>query len=235
MTSQPVFSSQHGPHPGLERLVRRHRRCVWRQPAHAGSLQAWRRFRAWYRPDRDLILDSGCGTGASSAELAHRAPTALVLGVDRSAARLARHPRELPENVLLLRARAEDFWRLLAASGIHPARHYLLYPNPWPKPRHVGRRWPGHPAFPALVNLGGRIELRCNWRPYADEFRVAARLCGTSVGPVVSCNPKWPLSPFERKYRDSGHALYRLVVVSSDGSGGQVHADGKVESGGENL
>lgn len=208
--SRPVHSSQRGPHPGLGRLVRRHLHSNWLEPIHPGSREAWRRFLERHRQDQPLVLDSGCGTGASTALLARRHPDALVVGIDRSAARLARAPREMPANTLLLRARCEDFWRLLHAAGIRPAVNYLLYPNPWPKPAHLARRWHGHPVFPTLPAPGGALELRCNWRIYAEEFRLAARICGIDAPSVVSFQPEAPLTPFERKYSASGHRLYRL-------------------------
>ncbi|MDT8410637.1 MAG: methyltransferase domain-containing protein [Wenzhouxiangellaceae bacterium] len=159
-----------------------------------------------------MILDSGCGTGVSTVRLAEVFPEALIVGLDQSADRLSRAASPLPENCLLLRARAEDFWRLLLADRIRPARHYLLFPNPWPKSRHLARRWHGHPVFPILLELGGVLELRTNWRIYADEFGQATRVCGIPTPAVVSFKPENPLSPFERKYHASGHGLYRLTL-----------------------
>jgi len=119
---------------------------------------------------------------------------------------------------LLLRARVADIWRLLEKAGIRLARHYLLYPNPWPKPRHLGRRWHAHPVFPSLLALGGRLEIRTNWRIYAEEFARALALYGVEADEVVSFRPDdAPLSPFERKYAASGHELFRIVAPVSQG------------------
>jgi len=118
----------------------------------------------------------------------------------------------MPPNMCLIRARVEDFWRLLHADGVRPVRHFLLYPNPWPKAAHFKRRWHGHPVFPELLALGGLLELRSNWRIYAEEFRQAAEICGIHAPPVVSFSVQSPLSPFERKYAASGHRLYRLGI-----------------------
>ncbi len=158
------------------------------------------------------MLDSGCGTGTSTALLAARFPEAVVVGIDQSEARLSRFREPTPSNMRLVRARAEDFWRLLRADGIRPARHFLLYPNPWPKAAQLKRRWHGHPVFPELLALGGQLELRTNWRIYAEEFRMAAGICGIEAPPVVSFSVESPLTPFERKYAESGHRLYRLGI-----------------------
>ncbi|NKI34113.1 methyltransferase domain-containing protein [Wenzhouxiangella sp. XN79A] len=192
-------------------LVLRHRRHRWAAPIHAGSRAAFDEVLRWRDPSRPLILDSGCGTGASTALLARRHPDAQVLGIDRSAHRLARAPRT-GAAVLLARARLEDAWRLLLEARLRPARHYLLYPNPSPKPGQVGRRWPAHPVFPTLVALGGVLTVRSNWRIYLDECAHALSLHGRAAAPVVSFEADAPLTPFERKYAASGHTLYDLTL-----------------------
>ena len=59
-----------------------------------------------------LIIDSCCGTGDSTRNLAGRFPEALVVGVDKSAHRLARHQPGDRQNYALVRADVNDFWRL---------------------------------------------------------------------------------------------------------------------------
>lgn len=166
------------------------------------------------RPDRALILDSGCGTGRSSVRLAKTHPDSLVIGIDQSAARLMKSGSDdsaLPKNLLLLRAECADFWRLAADCGWQLQRHYLLYPNPWPKSAHVKRRWHGHPVFPVMLALGGQLELRTNWRVYADEMARALKLADRPAATEELVVTDEPLSDFERKYRDSSHQLYRLM------------------------
>ena len=206
-------SSQTGVHPKLAERVQRHRRHAWDAPIHAGSRAAFEAFREWRDRSRPLVLDSGCGTGASTSDLGRRHPGAQVLGIDRSAHRLARAPAANADR-LCIRARLEDAWRLLAADGECPVRHYLLYPNPWPKPGHLGRRWPAHPVFPVLLALGGVLTVRSNWRVYLEECAVALGLHGRRPPPVVSFQPDTPLTPFERKYAASGHTLYDLTLDS---------------------
>jgi len=54
--------------------------------------------------------------------------------------------------------------------------------------------------------------LRTNWKIYAEEFSLAIHILGRYAPPVVSFQPSEPLSPFERKYAQSGHCLYRLTI-----------------------
>jgi tRNA G46 methylase TrmB len=143
-------------------------------------------------------------------------PGCLVIGVDRSQKRLARggaaRGMTLRENTVLLRAELATFWRLLLRSGHAPERHFMFYPNPWPKPGHLMRRWHGHPVFPVLLALGGEIEMRCNWEIYALEFARAAGLATRGLIGVKEIRPGQAISPFERKYLERGQALYSVRV-----------------------
>ena len=189
------------------------RHCVarWRQPLRAHSRAAFEAVQGHADSFGRIILDSGCGTGHSTATLAKGDPDSLVIGVDKSLHRLAKAP-EQPDNAVLVRADLSDFWRLAADAGWRLKAHYLLYPTPWPKARHLQRRWHGHPVFPSLLALGGRIELRSNFKLYIDEFEQALGVAGVSAAEVVSFSPDIAISPFEQKYLTSGHDLYRLKV-----------------------
>ena len=161
---------------------------------------------------RPLVLDSFCGTGHSTAALAERHPGHLIVGVDKSAQRLAKHPHSPHDNYLLLQADCEDIWALLAGDGLLPDYHYMLYPNPWPKAAHLQRRIHGHPSFPLLLTLGGTLELRSNWQIYVEEFGCAMHLAGHH-GRVLRLTDTGPnLSLFEQKYRNSGHDLWSYTA-----------------------
>lgn len=215
--SSPIVSGQTETHAQLHALVARHAAHPFRKPvtdynraAFEHSITAWQA--AGSAP---LILDAGCGVGLSTLHLATEFPDHFVIGVDQSADRTARHTQwtgTLPDNLLRVRADLVDYWRLMAQHRIFPARHYLLYPNPWPKIGHLARRWHGHPVFPTLIALGGQLECRSNWHIYIDEFSAAlTQLTGVPVA-SESYVPQQTITPFERKYQESGHALWRCRV-----------------------
>ena len=197
----------------LARAVRRHGASVWRKPARPADEAALARLDQALAGHRgQLILDSFCGTGMSCAILARRHPDALIVGVDQSAHRLARSG-PLPDNCLLLRAHCETLWRHLVARSRRVQAHYLLYPNPWPKAAQLSRRIHGHAAFPLLLELGGRLELRSNWPIYVEEFGVALHLLGQAACIAKIADDEAALTRFEAKYRASGHELWRLTAT----------------------
>ena len=214
--SRFISSAQTGVHPDLEKLVRRHLAHPFQKPIADYNREAFAlamAAREQWQPGAPLILDAGCGVGWSTQCLAETYPDHFVFGVDQSVDRINRgKPLPMSANALLVRADLVDFWRLLAENDIRLARHYNLYPNPWPKIGHLARRWHGHAVFPTWLALGGELECRSNWRIYIEETAQALTLM---TGQAVGCEA-WqtasPMTPFEKKYQESGHELWRCRV-----------------------
>jgi len=112
---------------------------------------------------------------------------------------------------VLIHGDSVDLLLWCLGESIPVAKLWLLYPNPWPKAVHLKRRWHGHGLFPQLLALASTLELRTNWPIYAQEFALAATLCGRAAGCEEHMEAE-DLSRFEAKYRASGHALSRVVV-----------------------
>lgn len=208
-----ISSNQRQPHDKLAATVARHLAHPFRKPYAQHNIDAFNRAQAWlaeHPPGRPLILDSFCGVGESTRTLAAHYPDALVIGVDKSAHRLAKHAADATgaENYLLARADVDDFWRLAVAGGWQLSQHYLLYPNPWPKPGQLGYRVQGSAVFPALLQLGGAVELRSNWSVYVAEFALALEIADQRAD-VSQYQPQAAITPFERKYSQAGQVLWR--------------------------
>lgn len=210
--SRPVSSNQQHVHPNLPALVKRSLSSIYKKPISTFSRTSYEQLeqRLADKP-RPLVIDSFCGTGHSAAVLAKRHPDHLVVGIDKSSHRLAKHPGGPDENYILLRAECEDIWRLMLERGLIADFHYLLYPNPWPKSSHLQRRIHGHPTFTTLLELGGHVELRSNWQLYVEEFGIAMNLAGI-IGKVAQIMPTEPITLFERKYQSSGHPLWAFTA-----------------------
>ena len=212
--SKEVASNQNGNHPRLAEVVRRHLTTENLEPLRESTVRTFAEIAPTLKRSR-LLIDSGCGVGLSSILLAQKHPNHIVLGIDKSLKRLGtgrtfKNDVILNNNLVLLRADCTHIWKLLLLNQILPEKHYVLYPNPWPKSCHLKRRWHGHPSFSNLLKLGGELELRSNWKTYVDEFAKALKTAGMDSHISLIRTEQTISTAFERKYLLSGHTLYRL-------------------------
>jgi hypothetical protein len=170
-------------------------------------------------------------------------PKHVVIGVDRSQVRLSKQPvatqiamqgaGKLPANVILIRAELVDFWRCCIQSNLPIDHHYLLYPNPNPKPSLLSKRWYAHPSFPLLLKLGNHLTVRSNWKGYLDEFALATNMVAASsnglsmatnndqkmvgmnagiVNPVLLTSTADAWTNFEAKFHNCEEPIYEVVI-----------------------
>lgn len=217
MGVRAVTSNQQDIHKDLLSEVRKHQQHAFLKPPAAHTVAAFKEVQEaisqWSGP---VILDACCGVGESTAVLAGRYPDALVIGVDKSAHRLQRYlhytPTEQVGQAVLVRADLNDFWRLAQAAELRFQQQFVLYPNPWPKQKHLGRRWHGAPVFPAMVACGGQLTVRSNWPLYLKEMRVALACYGVAASIQAVEPDSQPMTPFERKYQQDGQPLWQLTA-----------------------
>ncbi len=65
-----------------------------------------------------------------------------------------------------------------------------------------------------MISLCGQIELRTNWKIYAEEFKFALELVTNKAVLMDTIDVNHFISPFEKKYHESGHTLYRITSES---------------------
>jgi tRNA G46 methylase TrmB len=215
--SRIIISNQRGIYDQLETVVRRHLATRFQRPFPDYSVEVFNRAQQRVSQHQGaLILDSYCGVGQSTVELARQNPDAFIIGIDKSAHRLEKHDQHYADssvdNYLLLRADVDDFWRLAAQANWRLDKHFIFYPNPWPKSSQFKRRIQGSPLLPALLALKGTVELRSNWPVYVQEFAAAMLIAGQSAS-AEPFTPKLPITPFERKYGESGQTLWRSICT----------------------
>ena len=226
MNNEPISSvqsDQTSTHEDLVSTVRKHVRSTWRQPVAEHTRRAADTIIDLVEQhNAPLILDSFCGTGMSTAMLAELFPDALVVGIDKSQDRLAKHVVGKAENYRLIRANCEQTWAALAIAGVRCHRHYMLYPNPWPKRSHLKRRIHGHPAFPLLRTLGGTLQLRSNWLLYVEEFAKGLELLGyrNQISEIRSTDA---FTLFERKYSANSENLWQCESIPVEDAGEDHH------------
>lgn len=211
--SKTVDSNQSGPHDKLTDIVLRHLQHASRKPFNQHTVEAFEHTCEWLGQwQGPLIMDSCCGVGESTALIAAQNPQARVIGIDKSALRTGKHRENYrgdSENYLIVRADLNDFWRLAHQKEWRLDQHYLLYPNPYPKSAHIQRRWHGSAAFADLLRLGGRLQVRSNWNIYIEEFAMALNIAGVPSR-TEEYSSTSPMTPFERKYWDSGQSSWQV-------------------------
>ncbi|NQY34108.1 MAG: SAM-dependent methyltransferase [Alteromonadaceae bacterium] len=221
--SKVIVTNQSGIHEKLNEVVNKHLSTQFQKPYQQHTKQAFAEIDLIVQQfDGEIILDACCGVGQSTRILAQQNPDALVIGVDKSAHRLKRNVEQAKlandvvsaENCHLIRADLNDFYRLVLAAKWPVTRHYVLYPNPWPKSKHLQRRWHGSGVFPQMIKIGQQIILRSNWLLYLQEFLQAVEIAGLT-GEIKSFVSDEPLTPFEAKYQASGQQCWQLVVMAN--------------------
>jgi tRNA G46 methylase TrmB len=212
--SKAIVTNQTGIHENLVEIVEKHLQHPFKKPIQAHTQQAFdfadEQVKAFAG---DIIFDACCGVGQSTRILAKENPNALVIGVDKSADRIERNVQDIwqAENYLLIRADLNDFYRLLQTANWPIKQHYILYPNPWPKSKHIQRRWHGSAIFAQLMNISEQLILRSNWPLYLQEFQQAAKLVNY-FGAITEVLDERPLTPFEAKYKASGQSCWQLKL-----------------------
>ena len=225
--SKAIVSNQDGIHEKLDDVVKKHLSHAFQKPYQAHTQEAFAQMDALVKtflmanPTGEVILDACCGVGQSTRILAKQNPQALVIGVDKSDHRINRNVEGFDvddgftaDNYHLVRADLNDFYRLVKASHWPISKHYILYPNPWPKSKHLQRRWHGSAVFPQMTSIGTQIILRSNWYIYLAEFQQAAALVNLhgemTVVPVVDAAAA--ITPFEAKFQASGQECWQLTL-----------------------
>lgn len=219
--SKAIVTNQPGIHEKLVEIVNKHIAHPSQKPIQVHTQQAFDEVNGIVQSfSGEIILDSCCGVGQSTRLLAKQNPDALVIGVDKSAHRINRNVDEVErddgqgrvDNYQLVRADLNDFYRLVVAAKWPVTKHYILYPNPWPKAKHIQRRWHGSAVFPQIIAVGEEIILRSNWLLYLEEFQKAAEVVSYK-GKISTVNVTQPLTPFEAKFHASGQQCWQLQII----------------------
>lgn len=211
-SSPRILTNQTGPHPKLEQIPVGTSAYMTYYPVSLNVLEICQKIKKEQdKSDWGLLVDSGCGTGDSTINIAKSYPNYLVLGIDKSSKRLNQAQQKIKsENVRFITANLVEFWIGLKLVNASIAANFILYPNPWPKQKHLKKRWHAHPVMPLLPMISNYIELRTNWRIYAEEFCNSLTKLTGAVMTVEKINPNNPISAFEEKYFESNHDLFRL-------------------------
>ena len=170
------------------------------------------------RPEAPLEVDLGCGDGSFLAALAAARPGINFLGVERLLGRVRKCSRKAVRaglaNVRLLRLESEYAveWLLPRESA---ARVHLLFPDPWPKRKHHGRRILRGDFLPCVHQLlepGGELLFKTDHEAYFEwALEVVAESEGWDHLPWEEDDPcPYPLTDFETQWLGQGKPIHRL-------------------------
>jgi tRNA (guanine-N7-)-methyltransferase len=186
-----------------------------------------------------LRLDIGVGDGDATRAWAAAAPEADVLAVELHRPGVSRLLVDLeaggPPNVRVAMADACAVLAGLQAASVHQIR--VLFPDPWPKRRHVARRLVDRDFARAAASAlapGGTLHLATDWAEYADHMRTviateARRLeprparDADPAGAWRSDRPERPITAYERRGLAAGRTVTDLVwtrTTSADATAG---------------
>lgn len=164
-----------------------------------------------------LHVDLGCGDGSFLCEMARQFPKRNFLGIERLTKRVekVRRKADKVENMRVLRVDTLFAVRyLLPESSVET--FYLLFPDPWPKRRHQLRRIFTPDFLDAIVVALERRGVLRVATDQLDYFHQIERLSRShpqfQVVPQSPDDSLFPVTKFERKFRDQGAAIYRLTL-----------------------
>ncbi len=176
-------------------------------------------------PDgRELWLEIGFGGGEHLVHQAKTNPQVGLIGcepfINGVAMALMRIEDEGVENLRLHPGDARDLIELLPGASV--ARAFLLYPDPWPKSRHVDRRFmhPANLALLARVMRPGAVLRLATDIPEYVEHALAAVAAGEVFRLDEECGPDharawpdWPGTRYEAKALAAGRRPHYLSFV----------------------
>ena len=179
-------------------------------------------LRALFGDDRPVWLEIGFGGGEHMLARAAAHPEVGIIGAEPFlngvAKALAALTRAGLTNVRIHAGDARDLMDVLPEGAI--ARVFLLYPDPWPKRRHAGRRFVNAENLDALARImapGAELRVATDIPDYARHALLAALahpdFAWTAEGPRDWREPwpGWPGTRYEAKARREGRAPIYLT------------------------
>jgi tRNA (guanine-N7-)-methyltransferase len=161
-------------------------------------------------------IEVGTGKGNTLVQLSRAAPEVDFLGVELGMkyVRLTRGrlAKAGVANARVVAAEAEWVLGRHVPEGSVAAIH-VYFPDPWPKKRHAKRRLfrPGvPPLFRRCLEPGGSVRIATDHESYFAQILEVMEAEGFRPDPTADWD-QGPVSAFERKYREQGRRIHRIV------------------------
>jgi len=158
-----------------------------------------------------VIVEIGCGKGDATAAMAASDADSLVIACEPNGAMIAHLALLLDDagttNVRLWVGDAFDLLGLLGPASVAEIR--VWFPDPWPKPRHAGKRLITPQRLALItdaIEVGGRLRLATDDPDYASEALAAIAAADRLSGQVVARPDQRPITVFEARGLAEGRA-----------------------------
>jgi len=192
---------------GAEKLASTAGSSVIYTPANWFEPLDWSRVFAVERP---IEIDLGCGKGAFLFWAACTQPQRNFVGVDRLLRRLRRVDRKAVhaglQNLRLLRIESTYLIsKLIPDCSV--STYHVLFPDPWPKRRHHGRRLICAPFLADLrrtLTMGGIVNCATDHEEYFVWIQREFQKDGGFIQGQPASLPEEAWTDFERKFVAAG-------------------------------
>ncbi|MDA0346674.1 MAG: tRNA (guanosine(46)-N7)-methyltransferase TrmB [Verrucomicrobia bacterium] len=146
----------------------------------------------------EITLEIGCGHGHFLVAYGKENPSEICLGIDVNRGRIFKGRKKVETaglmNVHFIECDSMEFLALLP-KRIKVRNTWILFPDPWPKKRHLKNRIIQEAFLESLAlktQEGGRLFIRSDYKPYLDwsqeliELSDKWKICENFVWPEVT-------------------------------------------------
>jgi tRNA (guanine-N7-)-methyltransferase len=163
-------------------------------------------------------LDVGIGNGEATVAWAAAHPEQDVLAVELHRPSLAATLLAVAEAGLTNVRVAEVDVRTLLAQARRGDLHHVrvLFPDPWPKRRHLARRLVDVRFTTSVADVlppGGTLHVATDWAGYATQVVTAVEADGCFAVERDAERPDRPVTTYEALGREAGRAIHDIVAT----------------------
>lgn len=167
-------------------------------------------------------IEIGCGVGLHPIRYAKTNPSRFIIAIEHTREKYEKFIRRVRteqglNNLYPVHANAISWISHMVPEGTI-SRYFILYPNPYPKARDLGKRWYAMPFMQRLLftlKPGGTINLATNCDFYAEEAKLHFEECwGLKFCSMREMNKQsldQARTHFEYKYLERREKCFDLV------------------------
>ncbi len=166
----------------------------------------------------DRLLDVGVGNGEATLAWALAHPDRDVVAVELHRPSIAQTLTALDavgcENVRVVEVDVRALLAGAAPGAVHDVR--LLFPDPWPKRRHLGRRLVDERFVATVADVlptGGTLHVATDWPDYARQVVRAVTVDGRFTVEGAAPRPARPVTTYEALGVAAGRPITDVVAT----------------------